>query len=228
MKKPILALSSAFLLCISTAHAQKKSSPDGITFGIRMGVNFQNVTGKDNNGDKLNNDIKTGYHLGANVELPVTDQIYIQPGLLFSAKGAKYNSDGATGSTGISYIEMPVNIIYKSEMGSGKLFGGLGPYLAYGIGGKLDYKGNGVDVSKNIQFKNSVTLADYIANFGAYLKPLDYGVNFLAGYELSNNLSAQLNFQLGLAKINPQIEGLSGSKATAKNMGFGLSVGYRF
>jgi len=38
----------------------------------------------------------------------------------------------------------------------------------------------------------------------------------------------QLNSQLGLLKINPEYEGESGSEASLRNTGFGLSAGYRF
>ena len=41
----------------------------------------------------------------------------------------------------LSYIEIPVNLLYKPVVGNGKLLLGFGPYIAYGIGGK--YKTDG-------------------------------------------------------------------------------------
>jgi hypothetical protein len=56
---------------------------------------------------------------------------------------------------------------------------------------------------------------------------LDAGANLLAGYEFSNRFSFQLNAQLGLTKINPEYEGATNDKTSAKNTGFGFSVGCR-
>ena len=61
-----------------------------------------------------------------------------------------------------------------------------------------------------------------------YLRPLDAGANFLVGYEFGNRVSFQLNTQLGLTKINPEYEGASNDKTSAKNTGFGFSLGFRF
>jgi hypothetical protein len=61
-----------------------------------------------------------------------------------------------------------------------------------------------------------------------YIKPVDAGANLLFGYEFSNKLSFQVNAQLGLTKINPQYDGVTNDKRSAKNTGFGLSAGYRF
>ncbi len=61
-----------------------------------------------------------------------------------------------------------------------------------------------------------------------YLRPLDAGANFLVGYEFGNRISFQLNAQLGLTKINSEYEGASNDKTSAKNTGFGFSLGFRF
>ena len=39
-------------------------------------------------GDKLDNKLKTGFNAGVNAEIPVGVDFYVQPGLLFSTKGA--------------------------------------------------------------------------------------------------------------------------------------------
>ena len=61
-----------------------------------------------------------------------------------------------------------------------------------------------------------------------YIRPMDAGANMLAGYEFGNKVSFQLNAQLGLTKINPEYEGSSNDNSSAKNTGFGFSLGYRF
>ena len=58
------------------------------------------------------------------------------------------------------------------------------------------------------------------------MKRFDAGANFLAGYELSNHFSAQLNAGLGLINLVNREQG--DTKSSLKNTGFGLSLGYRF
>ena len=183
-----------------------------VTYGIRAGVNFQNLNGKDMDGDKLENDLKTGFNVGVNAEIPIGIDFYLQPGLLFSTKGAKYNFQGTEATRNISYLELPINFLYKPELGDGHLLLGFGPYAAYALGGKI--KGGGTDI--DMEFGNEI----------GETKPFDAGANLLAGYEFSNNLSFQLNAGLGL--INMYNRPAGDSESSVKNTGFGVSLGYRF
>jgi hypothetical protein len=224
MKKTVYFICVAVICFIPALHAQEDNK---ITFGIRAGVNFQNLNGKDAQGDKLKNNIIVGYHAGVNVEIPVAPDFFLQPGLLFTVKGTKTEQNGITGKLKVNYIELPVNFIYKPVLGNGRLLLGLGPYVAYGIGGKVKLSGSGTDVDQDIKFENKLTESQLLDD-QYYLKRFDAGANLLAGYELSSGISFQLNAQLGLLKINPGYDGNSSDKSTVKNTGFGLSVGYRF
>jgi Outer membrane protein beta-barrel domain len=222
MKKRIIAFSILSLgLFLQTKAQQKSTEEQSITLGVRAGINFQNINGKDALGNKLENKLKTGFHAGVNAEIPIATDFFVQPGLLFSTKGVKYKSNSDI-KQNISYIEIPVNLLYKPVLGTGKLILGFGPYIAFGVGGKIT---NGTTDVKT-KFKKSITAAEFL-NGGSYLKRTDAGANLLFGYELSSNLSVQLNAQLGLVKINPDIEGVTTNKSSAKNTGFGISLGYR-
>lgn len=196
---------------------------ESTTFGIRAGVNFQNINGEDYQGKDLDNKLKTGFHVGVNAEVPVAPEFYVQPGVLFSTKGAKSDVDEDI-KVNLSYIEVPINFLYKPTLGAGKLLLGIGPYVAFAVGGKYtDANGKKTD----FKFENDITAAQYLTGT-PYAKRLDFGGNFLVGYELSSKISAQLNAQLGMAKINPKIEGVSNDESKSKNTGFGVSLGYRF
>lgn len=196
-------------------------------FGVRAGVNFQNINGKDSEGDQLENNLIPGFNLGVNYEIPVGTDIYFQPGLLFSMKGAKSETTILTVDFDekvlISYIELPLNLVFKPLLGSGHMLLGFGPYLAYGVGGKYKLDSDVVNNEFDIKFKNSI---DDQGEDEFYLRPFDAGANFIIGYELANMLSLQLNAQLGLVNILP--ESSVDDKSVWKNTGFGLSVGYRF
>ena len=138
-------------------NRKKKSPTGGTSFGLRAGVNFQNINGKDENDDKLKNDILTGFNIGLNAEIPVGVDFYFQPGLLYTIKGAK-NEDVILGQTfnttiKISYLELPLNFLYKPLLGTGHLILGFGPYVAFGIGGKATYEGGGSSLTEKINFK---------------------------------------------------------------------------
>ncbi len=212
-----IVLSGAYF----TSTAQSTASGSKISVGVRAGVNMQNLNGRDLNDNKLENKLVPRIQAGVVVDIPLADQFYIQPGLLFSGKGAKEN--GSDDNVNVSYVDIPLTFLFKPLLGSGHLLLGVGPYVGFAVAGKVTDPN---DNKQTIKFKNSITAIEAITD--PYLRRMDAGANLLFGYELSNNLSIQLNSQLGLAKINPEIEGISDNKAVLRNTGFGLSLGYRF
>jgi hypothetical protein len=220
MKAKMNLLAGLLILAGTIVNAQSKTS-----FGLRGGVNFYNITGKNKDGDKLENKLKTGFNVGLNADIPIGIDFYVQPGVIFSTKGAS-EVNGTDYKLTFSYIEVPVNLLYKPELGSGKLLLGFGPYVAFGVGGK--YKSEDGNNDLPVKFKNKVTLAEVMALDNIYYKGLDAGANLLFGYEWVNGFSVQLNAGLGLVDIRTEVEGLDAGKSSQKNTGFGLSVGYRF
>lgn len=210
-----MAFSAVLALMAGAAQAQNKT-----TFGVRAGVNFTNLNGEHANGDDLDFKIKPGFHVGVNAEIPIADEFFIQPGVLFSTKGAKLDVAGNP-KINVAYVEVPVNFLYKPEIGTGKLLLGVGPYLGIGVGGKFKTDEKDFDV----EFTNDIKASDPEEAY--YTKRIDAGGNLLFGYEFANNLSVQLNAQLGLLNLDPKIEGSKPNSKT-KNTGFGVSVGYRF
>lgn len=227
MKTRFFSLLSVLLLTGTIAIAQSSGK---MSFGVLGGVNFQNLNGKDASGDKLTNDMIVGFHAGVNVQIPIAPQFYFQPGLIYSTKGAK-NTNSVLGTTytsttKLSYVEMPLNLVYKGALGNGFILVGFGPYVGYGIGGNVKIEGGSVTVENDVEFKNTVETGDGLLI--PYFKALDVGGNIFAGYEMSNGLFFQLNTQLGMVKINPEDKRISDDKSSVKNTGYGLSLGYRF
>jgi Outer membrane protein beta-barrel domain len=209
------------LMAFSISKAQSKKSNDGISFGVRAGVNLQNINGRDALDNKLENKLVPRFQAGVNAELPLADDFYVQPGVLFATKGTKFK--GSNTVLNLSYIEVPVNLLYKPQLGNGKLLLGFGPYMAFAVSGKLKPE-NGND--RSIKFKNEISFAEALS--GNYLRGFDAGANLLFGYELSSKLSIQLNTQLGFLNIYPDIDGVSNNNTISRNTGFGISLGYRF
>jgi hypothetical protein len=217
MKKKMMVAAMAGLLTASAFGQSMVKETGRTTFGIRAGVNFQNINGKDAAGNDLKNDLLTGFNAGINAEIPLSSGFYLQPGALYSTKGAKWNNDS---KVKLSYIEVPVNFVYKPILGTGNMLLGFGPYVGFGINGKVESP-NGS--SEAVKFSK-----DYDATSGSpQFKRFDAGGNLLAGYEFANNVSFQVNAQLGLADINPNTTAAN-DKTKFNNTGFGLSLGYKF
>lgn len=226
MKTKLISLILIFTLTIFLAEAQSGSGGK-TSFAILGGVNLQNLNGKNMNGDKLENDMIIGYHAGVNIQFPVAPEFYFQPGLMFSTKGAENTESSLTSTYKLSYVELPLNFVYKGQVGNGYFMLGFGPYIAFAIDGKAILEGGSVTVEKDIEFKKVVEAGD--DPLAVYINPLDAGANLFFGFELPAGLFLQLNTQLGLLDINPEDKRILGdNKSLLKNTGYGLSLGYRF
>ncbi len=224
MKTRMLIILMIFFIATPIASAQIQGRQK-MSFGILGGVNFQNLNGKDYVGDKLENSLILGYHGGINLQIPVAPEFYFQPGLLFSTKGAKNTEGVLTNTVKLSYVELPLNVVYKGWLGNGFFMLGFGPYVGYAIGGKVITEGGSASVERDIEFKNVVELTDPITT--PYFKGLDAGGNIFFGYEMASGIFFHVNAQLGMININPEYKILPEDKSIIKNTGFGLSLGYR-
>jgi hypothetical protein len=223
MKNRLLLLVLILVLSASYAIAQERSKT---SLAILGGVSFQNMNGKLSSGDDLDNDMLLGYHAGINVQIPIVAEFYLQPGFLYTLKGAKSTYSAYTETTKIGYLEMPLDLVYKIALGNGYFVLGVGPYAAYGINGNVKEKGNSVTVDRDIKFKNVVDATDPLTT--PYYKAFDMGANAFVGIETSSGLFLQLETQFGLIDINPEDKRILTDKSSKKNTGFGLSLGYRF
>lgn len=216
MNTRIVTVMMMLIFAASTANSQ------GIRFGVLGGVNFQNINGKDITGDRLENKLIIGYHAGVNAMIGIAPEIYFQPGLLFSTKGGLNKDASPDLKYKLNYVELPLNILYRGQIGNGFVLLGFGPYLGYAINGKTVIG----DTKRDIQFQNSTGSGD--SNLDTYFRAFDAGANIFAGYEMGSGIFVQLNTQLGLLNINPENKLVSDDKSIRKNTGYGLSIGYRF
>lgn len=201
-----------------------------VRWGIKAGFSGGNMRLKDQTQEKLFHDrMLPAYHAGVLADIPLAKSFAVQPALLYSGKGTKTTSTFITGMGGneeaitsyrYNYLELPVNFLYKGEAGRGKVFAGLGPYVAYGIGGKVTYKGYNAATKKSRQIKfdgeDNTNVEELHAN------AIDVGVNLLAGYEFKNGLLFSINYTSGFLDVS------ASDRTLEKHRYFGLSVGYLF
>lgn len=225
MKKMVLTAGVISAFAWSAAAQQTQVSmvrTDGTSVGIHAGVNMFNINGKNAVGTELDNKLKTGFSAGVNVAIPLGSGFYVQPGVDFTQKGTETENDI---KTTLNYIDIPINFVYKPILGSGNLVLGFGPYLGFGVSGKVK---NANGTTSDVEFKDEYDPG--LPGTTTQLRRSDAGANLLAGYEFSNKLSVNLKAQLGLKDINPDVPDNSSvnDQTRFRNTGFGLSLGYRF
>lgn len=192
-------------LISSVSFAQSGSN---VKFGVKAGVNLATVSTNESGVDPKS---VTSFHFGGYADIPVSSAFSVQPGLTISGKGFKYEETGIKFTRDVMYLEIPVNAVYKIS----NFYIGAGPYAAFGISGKDKTKIAGIgEDSEDVKFGSEVDK----------VKALDFGVNFLAGYQLQNNINFGVGYGLGLSNT----VGKQTTNESIKNRVFSISVGYSF
>jgi hypothetical protein len=202
---------------------------------IRAGVNFANIS-VTNDGDVDDHSMLTSFHAGFSGDIKIAPFIFLQPGVMISGKGSKTQSGSVSdptyfrATTNPLYVEIPVNLIFKSPAAPIRIFAGGGPYLAVGVAGKNKTEGKFLGASfnseNNIRWSDDdPSTLDYEEGSGyGIMKRFDYGVNITAGIE-AGSLVVSAQYGYGLAKLQ------SGSNSSAddknKHRVFGISVGFK-
>ncbi len=221
----------ALIAIINTAEAQTK-------FGINAGVNFSKVKTQAENGNIENTDAVPGFQLGFAADIPVIGAFYIQPGILYASRGFKQERGGFFGygtnfKVKVEYFEVPVNILYKPKLWGNHLFVGAGAYVGFGRGGNwqsdTDVVVGGDMVIGNrgdVIFRNDGWEGGNLESY-TYGRPVDYGANFLLGYEFLGKVTLQLNAQFGMANLQPRYGDFQ-PDGKINNSAIGISLGYKF
>jgi Outer membrane protein beta-barrel domain len=194
---------------------------------------------------------KVGLTLGAVAEIELGNGLSFRPELNYIQKGGKLKiseTESVTGFTSaitvvgklsLNYLQLAPNFVYNFKAGRGKVFVGIGPDVSFGIGGKfkssftsttiIEFPGSpattyteteNFDIKVKFDGKKNADLASTDNYF--HLKSLDFGINVLAGYKLSNGAFISAGYTIGLSNINPN------EKQSLKNSGFNIKLGFIF
>lgn len=223
--KPFYSFLLIGLFFCHTLIAQTRDKK--LKYGLKGGVNFSSVA---LSGSYITPNLKNGvsnitsFYFGAYAELALSHHFALQSGLSVSGKGSKIDIETLQfipfvgnlpiryqRETNIMYLEVPVNAVYNYK----NFYLGAGPYLAYGVAGSEKINST-VFPSKDgaVKFGNNV----------GEINPLDYGANFLLGYQLKNGFNIGVNYGLGLGKTNI----VSGFDIDASNRVFTVLAGFAF
>ena len=205
MKKIIL--SAIAVLVFGFANAQKAQ------FGLKGGVN---VASQNYSGDGAPSPSSIiGFHIGGFVEIKISDKFSIQPELVYSTQGSKFDFmaeyDGNIYDTEntfkLSYINIPVMFKYYATE---KFSLEAGPQLGFLTSSKMETEVIGQSVTQNVK---------------SLFESIDFGLNIGAGYYFTKNISAGVRYNFGLANVGKNEDG---SDDSIKNNVFSVSLGYKF
>ena len=205
-------------LCLPAQTYWDASRADRLfTFGVRAGLNFSK---QYNIEDYYIGDLKQqiGYHVGVEVDLNVCRSFSTNLGIEIIQKGFK--ADFSTDRTvnklknNATYLEIPLRASYRIALSDAAQFQiNIGPYLAYGIGGKQ--KGE----YTNGDFSNTNEMDSFDEYDG--IKKTDFGMGYGVALTLSH-LYFGVNYEHSLTKLGRD------SRNDAKNSSLVISLGYNF
>lgn len=160
---------------------------------MKGGLNLYNIE-NDNNAKY---DTKTGFHLGMLLHIHVAPHFAVQPELLYSAQGAKYNTGIGDINLKLEYANIPFMFLYMFDNGFRIE---AGPQVGFLTNAKSELNGVSLDVKDDIK---KIDLAIGVG-IGYINPPTGFGFDVRYNYGISNiNENGSVNsynrgFQLGL------------------------------
>jgi hypothetical protein len=163
-------------------------------FGIKGGLSVSNYRG-----DVGSNSSKIGFHFGGIAKVKISEKFVLQPELLFSTQGAEFNlSKMVEFKQNLSYVNLPVMAKYYV---ADKFSFEFGPQIGFLVSAKVIMDGEKTDIKDAF-------------------KPIDFAVDFGTGYDLTENISAGIRYNLGVSN--------NFNNFKTSNSVFMLSLDYKF
>jgi hypothetical protein len=189
-----------FLSAIAVIALGTAAQAQDINFGAKAGVNFASMS-IDPEGE-MDLKSRTGLHIGVVAEFKLTETFAIQPELLYSMQGYKFELGGEDFETKTDYLIVPIMAKYFVTEG---LSIEAGPQVGFLMSAKDD---EGEDIKDGY-------------------KSIDFGINGGLGYELPMGVFFQARYYVGLSNIAEDSDE-GATDVEYKNNVFALSVGYKF
>jgi hypothetical protein len=213
MKRTVL-FASLYLCVLKPVSSQPR-------FGIEGGLNISSVVpiavqndaitenGLPNTYGQLIKDYHfvqpvTRFYGGLVIDFKLNKKLRLSTGIDFIEKGFKavhyWNIGGNLDSTfefTISYLEIPANITYGAPVGNGNAFIGIGPFLSFGINGKVK-----ITSTVNPLALGTPTLVDTsYTNKVTDISRITPGMNIILGYQVAFGLFFNIVYNLGFTNI---------------------------
>ncbi len=199
-----------FMMTSFEIVSAQSSTVVGPEFGIKGGVNMSNLYSDDVD----DNNALWGFNAGVFAAFPIADNIFIQPEILYTTKGAEleYNSDILSGTSKfkLGYVEVPLLVRFNLTENFNIHVGGYASYLVNAKVSNDTEGGDGLDFEEDLD-------ADDFERFDAGLSA-GVGVDF-------NPISIGLRYNYGLTPIGKERDGVT--FPDAKNSNLSLYLAYK-
>ena len=232
MKKIISILALVFLTIVSSAQ-----SLIPIKYGIKAGLNLSSLNISSIEGvNPTDNSSQTGIAAGFIVHIPLSDEWFINPEVLYSQKGAKFNyafthdyeinqrdEYKTTNQITLSYVELNPTISYKA---TDKLALNFGPSVSFLIG---------EDITPQDLERDNANTAHILTDGLVETASLDVGLNLGISYFFTEHFFVDSRVYTGFLEVasatQPYEEIINNNPDpdyTLKNSAIVLSLAYLF
>ena len=195
------------LLTACLAHGQINVGGKEGYLGIRAGANFATWGGDHVEDAKY----KLGFQMGLVADFPLENEnLFIQPGFLFSQIGVRVETSETRRylrterrydeiyKVSLNYIQIPVNIVYKS---GSRLLLNAGPYLGFGLGGKATEETSVFEEGKLVDNDKDTEKINMGSSSKDDFKGFDFGLGIGVGMQLNDKFQVGAGYNLGLVSI---------------------------
>jgi len=199
------------------------------SFNVKGGLNLSNMSFDGPAIGSNSTSIAPGFHVGAFVELPFSNKLSLETGLLLQSKGYKSPftsfffdeeimdtvSFGGDQQTRLLYLDIPILLKSRFDLGGANLIVAAGPYFGFALSGtrlfEYTFEGDFYEEEQVIEFGDN----------GEY-NSVDYGLMGTVGIEFSNVfLSASYAYGLAnIATFEPDVN-------TIRHQNIMVSLGFR-
>ena len=177
---------------IMTAKGQE------IKFGIKGGLNLAKLS---DNGSGFS--FRPAFHFGIVSEYHISDDFSIQPELLYSSQGQKYQNDVALK---LDYLNLPIMAKYYVDQ---NIYFEAGPQFGVLLSAKDEIDGESSESIKDVY------------------RDIDFGFNIGLGYKFEGGLSFNARYYHGIANVYSWLDEFI-SDQKVHNKVLQLSIGYLF
>ncbi|MBS1445258.1 MAG: PorT family protein [Odoribacter sp.] len=116
-------------------------------WGFRGGMNLSHTVQKADMGADLDYKSKPGFRVGMVVGTGIVKNLSLETGLYFTTLGMKNKLITDEVKFSINYIQLPIQFAFRPDLGKKlRLHVGMGPYVACGVGGKIENRSENIDV----------------------------------------------------------------------------------
>lgn len=193
MKKLLVLL--LVVVSINSIAQEKK-------YGLKLGLNVSNIYGYDKSFDS-----RVGGHFGLILRNRISENISIQPELLYSTQGVTEETDNVDITMKLDYLNLPLMFQFHTNQNFALE---VGPQFGYLLNAEI--KGEQGDNSESVDIKDDCN-------------KLDLGLNLGVQYETESGFIVHARYNLGISNI---FEDDNEDGDNGKHSVISLGIGFRF